>query len=144
MVQAKKSNRSSMRGTQTYGYGSKKKQRGKGNHGGSGDSGQGKRSAAKKPSYQAKGYLGKQGFVNQKPISINVVNLKLIEDNFDNLLNKELIIEKDGFFEINLTNMGFDKLLGNCETTRKYKITVKFTSKKSKERIESVGGQIIN
>jgi len=144
MVQAKKSIHSSKRGSQTYGYGSKKKQRGKGNKGGSGDSGQGKRSAAKKPSYQAKNYLGKQGFVNQKPELINVINLKLIEDNFDNLLNQEYIVEKDGFFEINLTDMGFEKLLGNCETTKKYKIVVKYTSKKSKERIESVGGEIVN
>lgn len=144
MVQAKKSNYSKRRGSHTYGYGSKKKQRGKGNIGGSGASGHGKRSASKKPSYQAKGYLGKHGFVNNNPSPISVINLKLIEDNFDNLIFKELIVEKDGFFEINLTEMGFDKLLGNCEVNRKYKITVKSTSKKSKERIESAGGEIVN
>lgn len=146
MVQSKKSKFSKRRGSKTFGHGSMKKQRGKGNIGGKGKSGAGKRSSSKKPTYQTgvTGYYGKHGFTNQNPNPVNVINLKLIEDNFENLVKQEFIKENDGFFEINLAEMGFDKLLGNQELSRKYKIFVKSTSKKASLRVTEAGGEIVN
>ena len=121
-----------LRGTRMHGKGVKKG-RGEGNRGGRGMAGSGKRAGQKKPSIlttYGNAYFGKHGFTRprksiRKILAINIEQLA----NF----NKETI---------NLTELGYQKLLGKGVPGKKYKITVEFFSKQAKEKIEKAGGSI--
>ena len=100
------------RGTHTHGWGSKKKHRGAGNRGGRGNAGSGKRGDGKKPSYwKDRSYYKNKGFTSLKtPLkTINIKQLSKIEET-----------------KINLTEMGYDKLLGTGTPDRKYNGVGKF------------------
>lgn len=124
-----------MRGSKTHGWGSKKKHRGSGNRGGFGMAGTGKRAHHKKPTIiklygNLKNYFGKKGFRRPQKIIIN-----------ENAINIEEL-EKLPQTEINLESLGYTKLLGKGNPTRKYEIIVKSFSKKAKDKIEKLGGKI--
>ncbi len=128
-VKRKKSTR--FRGNTTHGYGSMKKNRGSGHRGGVGRAGTGKRSDTKKPNiWKFKNYFGKHGFKRKNSFKINAVNIAYLEEKF-----KES--------EINLADHGFNKLLGNGQPSRKYKLKVEFASKSAIEKIEKAGGKVI-
>ncbi len=110
-----------LRGSKTHGYGSKKKHRGKGSRGGKGRAGKHK---------HVKLHWGRRGFVRhglkrEKKV-INIKDLNLIEGE-----------------EINLTEMGFDKLLGTGSINRAVKVVVKEATSKAVEKIEEAGGEVI-
>ena len=110
-----------LRGSKTHGYGGKKKHRGKGSKGGRGRAGKHK---------HIKLHWGRRGFVRhgirrEKKI-INVEDLNLIESD-----------------EINLTEMGFEKLLGSGKVKRAIKVIVKEATPKAIEKIEEAGGEVI-
>lgn len=121
-----------MRGTKTHGHGSKKKWRGSGNKGGKGMAGSGKRADQKKTyilRYFGNEYYGKRGFH-----SINKKNIKII--NLDKLNN----IDKE---EINLKELGYTKLLGRGNITKKVKVHIEYASKSAIEKIKEKGGEVI-
>ena len=124
----KKSNK--LRGSRYHGYGTKK-HRGAGNRGGRGMAGSGKRADHKKQTiFKLFGtsYFGKHGF--KRPTrKIKVVNAINIMD-----LPKQTTL--------NLTELGFNKLLGKGTPTMKHEIIVAAYSKKAKEKIEKAGGKI--
>ena len=62
------------RGSKTHGCGSMKKRRGKGNKGGAGNSGSGKRGDQKKPSFW-KEIGGRHGFISKTPNKISTITL---------------------------------------------------------------------
>lgn len=120
------------RGNTSHGWGSRKKHRGSGNRGGVGLAGTGKRSDHKKQwalKVFGKGYLGKTGFrIPQKlKREIRAINIKDLPD----------------YDEINLTELGYDKLLSAGMPIRKHKIIVKNWSPKAKEKIEKAGGTLV-
>ena len=119
---------SRQRGSKTHGCGSKKKARGSGNRGGTGMAGTGKRAQQKKPTILKyfPDYFGKHGFNSIRRIESNVINIK-------DLPSKE---------EVNLTDLGYDKLLSQGTPKIKYKITVSSCSPKAKEKIEKAGGSV--
>jgi large subunit ribosomal protein L15 len=130
MVVNKRKKNSRQRGSMTHGWGAKKKHRGAGNRGGRGMAGTGKRGDQRKISIlKLKNYFGKHGFkprgTRKEAKCINIDELKDI-----------------GTETINLTEMGYDKLLGDGKATKKYIITVGSASKKAKEKIESAGGKL--
>lgn len=112
-----------MRGHKTDGRGGKKKQRGKGHKGGKGRAGAGKH---KRMSFKTT--WGRHGFVRHAAIqpktSINVGDLNGFEG------------------EINLTNMGYHKLLGSGVITKPLKIMVTEATPKAIKKISSVGGEV--
>ena len=118
------------RGSTTHGGGSMKKRRGSGNRGGFGNAGTGKRADQKKPSIIKKyglSYFGKKGFKRNVPLKkINTINISQLPETQ----------------EINLKQMGYNKLLAKGTPKIKHKITVESCSKKAKEKIEKNGGQI--
>ncbi|MBI2109794.1 uL15 family ribosomal protein [Candidatus Woesearchaeota archaeon] len=121
-----------LRGNTTHGYGSRKKHRGAGNRGGRGMAGTGKRADHKRKmvlKYYGREYWGKKGFgiPNKLRDDIRAINIKDLPD-------------KD---EVNLTEQGYDKLLGTGEPRRKYKITVKSCSERAKIKIEKAGGSLV-
>jgi large subunit ribosomal protein L15 len=120
-----------MRGSKTHGGGAMKKRRGKGNKGGRGRAGSGKRADQTKPSHWSAPYFGKKGFHSRSRPSkvINILDLDL----------KNLGKEEQGFTKIDLK--GF-KLLGKGKAKKKYAITVDKASAKAAAKIKAAGGSL--
>jgi large subunit ribosomal protein L15 len=121
------------RGSKTHGWGAMKKHRGAGNRGGRGMAGSGKRADQMKTwiikKYGLDNYFGKHGF-----------NIPQKIKQIDNTINIKDLPNKD---EINLTEMGYTKLLSKGNINKKIKVIVKSCSKNAKEKIEKAGGQVI-
>ena len=131
------------RASMTHGKGSKKKRRGSGNLGGAGMSGSGKRAASKKPSnWKEKRYFGKYCFVSKSKKNIVPVNISYIDANL-NKLPADTIKKENNFYSIDLSRLGFNKLLSSGKAANKYKITVQYASKKAIEKIKNSGGEVI-
>ena len=131
----KRKKNSRLKGSHTYGWGSKKKHRKAGNRGGRGMSGTGKRSDHRKTmilKMYGNEYFGKHGFHRPQKL-IHEIKTINIED-----LNK--------FNEVNidLKKLGYDKLLGKGTISKKVNVIIPSFSKSAKEKIEKIGGQIIN
>ncbi len=129
----KRKKKSRMRGSKTHGYGSKKKHRGAGSRGGRGKAGTGKRADTKKPTIlklYGTSYFGKKGFKRpQKSLKkIKTINIR--------------DLPKFNEIQINLTKLGYHKLLGKGVPDKPYKIKIKSFSKLAKEKIEKAGGII--
>lgn len=133
-----------LRGSKTHGWGSMKKHRGKGNKGGSGSSGSGKKGDSKKPSFWSWKQFGKHGF-KKKGLKeyIKAINISYLENNFDNLLSQKVIEKENDTYKVDLSKLGYNKLLSSGIVTKKYKINVKYASKKSIEKIKKTGGDVI-
>ena len=122
-----------MRGSKTHGWGSMKKHRGAGNRGGRGMAGSGKRAKQKKISIlkeYGKEYFGKYGFHRPKKLSRKIKTINLSD------------LKKFKQKEINLTKLGYGKLLGKGIVGEKYNLIVNLCSKQAKKKIESAGGRI--
>jgi len=120
------------RGERTY-HGSHKKWRGGGSRGGRGRSGIWKHKKSYVVKY-APERIGKRGFKSVRRKEIKTINL----DQLDQLIRE---LKKD---EIDLTEMGFDKLLGRGRITKPIKIKIASVSRKALEKIKSVGGEVIS
>lgn len=129
----KKKKMQRMRGTGTHGWGCRKKHRGKGSRGGFGMAGTGKRADTKKISILKKyghAYYGKRGFNRPQKILSKSKTLNLFQ------------LKKLNKLDIDLTKLGYTKLLGTGEVDKKYKIIVNQISKSAKEKIEKAGGEV--
>jgi len=115
-----------MRGSKSCGYGGKKKHRGKGSRGGVGFGGSKKQKMLKIqrefPDHFDHRKLKKKVFLR----TINIKNLERFDGS-----------------EINLTELGYDKLLGEGEVKKKLKITVSSWSKPAEDKIKAAGGEIV-
>ena len=140
LIKRKKNTR--QRGSHTHGWGAKKKHRGKGNKGGAGRAGSGKRADSKKPSYWS--LKKKKGFKKKNVIKrISAVNIRYLEENFERLLKEKKIKKEKEDYILNLKDVGYNKLLSKGSIDRKIVITVPYASKKSIEKIKKNGGDII-
>ena len=151
MVFKSRSKVQKQRGKRTHGWGHGKKHRGAGNRGGRGNAGLGKRGAQKKtlPLPQGKRPVGRVANDNigmkvvRNASQNKIINLDSISRNFDNWLNNKKI-KKDGTkLSLNLTELGYTKLLSKGELTEKIEITVSSYSNAAKLKIEKAGGKII-
>ena len=134
------------RGNTTHGFGSMKKNRGAGNRGGRGNAGSGKRGDANKQTFRVKQkrVLGRYGFSNNKYRTFySPVNIYYIENSFETLKSKGFFKEHNGTFSIDLSKLGFNKLLGTGKPTRRYEIDVDFASESALNKISEAGG-IVN
>ena len=119
------------RGTRTIGYGRI------GQHRDSGSKGNRKVGRHKhlwsKVVTQCPNYFGKHGFHSPQKIHLkeNTINL-----------NKLSEITQAGQTTINLTEMGYTKLLGTGKITKALKITVPVCSALAAEKIKAAGGQV--
>jgi len=143
MVVNNRSKQSRARGLHTHGWGSKKKRRGSGNKGGKGMAGSGKRSDAKKPSiWKNRKYFGKRGFtVHSKPETLSI-NAGSLSEQITRLAEQGIAIHKSGAYDINLTALGYSKLLGAGKVYAKINVTVAKASPKAISVIEAAGGSV--
>jgi len=123
-----------MRGSKTCGYGSKKKHRGKGSKGGKGYAGSHKHKWTYIVKYEPD-HFGKHGFTPIKRKEVKTINVGELEK-----VLKKINLEKN---EIDLSELGYEKLLGKGKVTKPFIIKVKEFSEIAKNKIESVGGKVI-
>jgi len=128
----KKSRR--MRGSKTHGWGAKKKHRGAGSQGGRGQAGMLKH----KKSWMLQNdphHFGKIGF--KVPIEVKNKYKAITLKDIDVLAKK---LNKN---EIDLSELGFDKVLSNGKLTQALTIKAKRFVEKAKQKIEEAGGKAI-
>ncbi|MCK4531404.1 MAG: uL15 family ribosomal protein [Candidatus Aenigmarchaeota archaeon] len=119
------------RGTRTLGKGTMKKWRGKGHRGGKGYAGSKKHRKSWILRYERE-HLGKRGFISKTSKSVKAINLRDLET---------LAGDKK---EIVLADLGYDKVLGSGNVTKKLVVKAKAFSRIAKEKIEKAGGKAVS
>ncbi len=115
-----------MLGKKTFGYGSKKKHRGKGSKGGSGFAGSKKHNKSKILKENPKYFEHKK--LKSRKTPEKIINIKDLEKFKEN--------------KINLKELGYTKLLGDGEVNKKLEVVVDKFSKQAEEKIKNLGGKI--
>ena len=145
-MQSKRKKRTRIRAAKvTAGHGHKKKNRGAGHRGGRGKAGSGKRGNAKIMKITSGNkYLGKTGFTSIKSLKpFNIITLKEIQDKLPVLISSGKMTQNKDIFEINLTELGYDKLLAKGNVAVKLNIVVNSASKNAIAKIEAAKGKVI-
>ncbi len=120
------------RGTRTLGRGTMKKWRGKGHRGGKGYAGSKKHRKSWILRYE-KDHIGKRkGFISKTSKPVNAVNLRDLETLADD--KKEIV----------LAGLGYDKVLGSGNITKKLVVKARAFSRIAKEKIEKAGGKAVS
>jgi large subunit ribosomal protein L15 len=85
-------------------------------------------------------YFGKQGFTSPKSLKHkeNTVNIKELDEIID-----KFSTEKEGKTCIDLTSLGYSRLLGTGRISRELIVNVPSCSKSAAEKIKKAGGQIL-
>lgn len=142
----KKCNR--YRGYTTHGCGSMKKRRGSGNRGGFGMAGTGKRADQKKPTIlklYGNDYYGKHGFKRPQKLihKITAINIETIERNVESWLAQNKAKQEGDIIVINLSELGYDKLLSKGNASKKYRLNIASATENAQEKIKKADGGII-
>ncbi len=149
VVRKRKRKVNKLRGSKTYGWGSKKKHRGKGSKGGKGKAGMGKRGQQKLTMLYAEGKLplgrGRKGFKRHKSIvrEKNCINVGDIERYIERWVAMGVAEKKDKPYVVDLEKAGYDKLLGAGKINLPVEVRVAEATQKAIEKIESAGGKVV-
>jgi large subunit ribosomal protein L15 len=126
------------RGNRTHGWGAGKKHRGKGHIGGHGASNVGKRGGARKSRALAAGVkpYGHSGMhKSQKNPTQITINIATVYEKIDTWVKQgKAKKEKDGY-TVDLTKLGYDKLLSGGAVKDKLNITIAKVSAKAKQKL---------
>jgi len=147
MVVRKKKKSRKLRGSTSHGWGFSKRHRGKGSRGGHGFAGVGKRGAQKETYYLSLGIepIGKYG-ISVKPRCIKVlvkaINLKELCERLEFWIAQKSIEKSADTYKIDLTKLGYTKLLADGKVTKKLNIKCKSCSAKAKQKVEAAGGAV--
>jgi large subunit ribosomal protein L15 len=132
MVVRKKRKVRKFRGKRSYGYGSHKKHRGGGSRGGRGKAGMHKHKWSHTVKYEPNRF-GKRGF--KVPVGaakkVKAINLRQLE------------ALAAGKKKIDLTKLGYNKVLGAGRIQVAMEVVAETFSKKAIEKIEAVGGKVV-
>jgi large subunit ribosomal protein L15 len=133
-----------MRGSRTIGGGCSKKRRGAGHRGGRGKAGGHKHMWTWVVKFDPNRY-GKHGFKRpQKTINkFKTVNLDYLDDNAEKLVEKELAQKEGEKIVIDVTQLGYDKVLGKGKVTRALTIKAPLFSASAIAKIEENGGKAV-
>jgi len=131
------------RGSRTHGRGTKHG-RGAGERGGRGKAGLGKhkwKSLVK----DDPDYFGPKGFTRPQKLieEEEVINIYQVEEMLDKFIELGFANKEDSYYEIDLNEAGFDKLLSRGKATKEMKIKVSNSSEKAEKKIEDAGGELI-
>ena len=86
-------------------------------------------------------YFGKHGFTSPQSLKRKdkTINLQKLEE-----ISKRLSIQKEnGELSINLTSLGYSKLLGSGRVSKPLFVNVPSCSKTAAEKIKEAGGQVL-
>ncbi|MFZ8849856.1 MAG: uL15 family ribosomal protein [Thermoproteota archaeon] len=141
MVTRKEKKSRKLRGYRTHGYGRVGQHRKSGSKGGVGNAG--RKSGKHKWSWVLRyepDYFGKHGFVRPNRKYYNAINLSQISNIAFSLIEKGILKpNENGYYEIDLAEWGYDKVLSNGSLNNKFIIKAKFFSEKALEKIKSLG-----
>ncbi|MGY5854749.1 MAG: uL15 family ribosomal protein [Candidatus Thorarchaeota archaeon] len=133
-----------MRGRRAAGYGFSAGHRASGQRGGKGMAGS-KKHHYQKVMAENPRYFGKYGFKRpQRVVEEEVVlNIGEIDTNADLLVERELATMKGKRYQIDVSKLGIDKILGSGKVTRKMDLTgVKAITERAREKVTGIGGTI--
>ena len=132
------------RGHKTSGWGGRQKHRGAGHRGGHGMAGGTKHWWSWISKYDPDYFLS-IGFKRPQQIvrEVHAINVGLINEKIKELCEAGSAKEINGKFNMNLTDMGYDKLLGSGKVNNSLIITIDSCSKSAKQKIEDAGGKVI-
>ncbi len=142
VVRRRKKKPKKYRGHRTYGYGKHKRARGAGCRGGRGKAGMHKHKWTYTVKYEPD-HFGKEGFRPPLRKVKRTINLEEIERNLEVWLEKGFARRENGKIRVNLTELGYDKVLGKGKLNTALIIEAKEFSKKAIEKIEKAGGQVL-
>lgn len=133
-----------MRGSRSIGGGCTKKRRGAGHKGGRGKAGMGKHhwtwTIKNDPNH-----FGKYGFKRPQKMlkKSNPVNLSYLDDNSEKLLAEGIATKEGDVIVIDVTDLGYDKVLGKGNILKPLKIKSPTFSASAEDKIREVGGEAI-
>ena len=133
-----------LRGSRSNGGGCTKKRRGAGNKGGRGNAGASKQHWTWTAKFDPDHY-GIHGFKRpQKMIKkVNPVNLSYLEEQADNLIESGKASKDGDSIVIDVTELGYDKVLAKGKITKSFIISAPQFSASAIEKIEEMGGEAI-
>ncbi|MCB9362437.1 uL15 family ribosomal protein [Candidatus Woesearchaeota archaeon] len=145
MVATRSPKNKKFRGSKTHGWGSMKKHRGAGSRGGRGNAGTGKKGNAKEPSMWRSGMkLGKFGFKLGRPAAINnPISIKNLELSLPQLVADKTATKDGDSYTVDLTKLGYTKLVGTGKATLKIKVTAPAATASAIEKIKNAGGDVL-
>jgi large subunit ribosomal protein L15 len=131
-----------MRGSRTHGRG-KKAGRGAGLIGGRGQAGLSKTGKMHMLKYDPD-HFGRHGFKRPQCVvkANSTINVSELAEEIERFVSMGFGVKEGDMYNINLTNAGIDKLLGNGNIGIAVKVTVSQVSAKAREKIEASGGSI--
>ena len=135
-----------MRGSRTHGYGQIGQHRGGGQQGGKGKAGLRKHkwsSTIKHAKNTHSWPLGKAGFYNPTKSTIKTINVGTLDEQIEKMLTNNQAVKTRKGITINLTKLGYNKLLGVGKVTHRMIVTVESSSKSATKKIVEAKGQIL-
>ena len=132
------------RGHRAQGYGSHKKHRGGGSQGGKGRAGLHKHKWSYVVKYEPDAF-GKFGFKRPEGTvkEVVAVNVRQLDEQIEKLLQEKFAVKEGDAIKIDVSKIGFDKVLGSGRITKKLIVEAKSFSDDAKKKIEEAGGQAI-
>lgn len=129
-----------LRGSRTVGYGQVGQHRKSGSRGGKGKAGLHKHKWSWTVKY-APNYFGRDEFKPpRRTVAKKWINVSQLNEIYEGLSKIGKIKKKDGKALIDLTDLGYDKLLGEGEVKHPYYVMAKSFTKSAKDKIEKAGG----
>lgn len=130
------------RGSRTHGYGRVGQHRGGGQRGGRGKAGFHKHKWTYTVKYDPQRF-GKRGFQPPTKPATSTISVGELDEEVEKLLaNKQATKTRKGI-AVNLTQLGYDKLLGTGKVTHRLLLSVKSASQSAAEKVRAAGGQIL-
>ncbi len=142
MVLSRKNKKSrSKRGSRTQGRGSHRKNRHSGNKGGKGSAGSDKYHYLETMKENPR-YFGKHGFKPPSKLEDDdeIINVGELDEYSEELLEEGLAEEDGDQIVIDVSELGFDKVLGSGKVSKPLKVIAEDFSESAKEKIEDSGG----
>ncbi len=133
-----------LRGQRSAGYGFTKGHRASGQRGGKGMAGS-KKHHYIKVMQENPNYFGKHGFKRPQKVleTVNTINVGELDEAADRLVERGIAAMKGKRYQIDLTRLGVDKVLGAGKVTKKMDLVgVKDISERAKEKILGIGGTL--
>jgi large subunit ribosomal protein L15 len=132
-----------MRGSRTHGRG-KKSGRGAGIIGGRGQAGLGKTGKIWMLKYD-RDHFGRHGFKRPQSVVIanSTINVSELSEQIETFVSLGFAAKEGDTYNINLTDAGIDKLLGNGNISVPVNVTVAQISEKAREKIAAAGGSVV-
>ena len=129
-------------GSRTHGRG-KKAGRGAGKRGGRGNAGLHKHKYIKTVKYLPN-HFGRFGFKRPQVVTGTklTINLFTVDEKLDELIREGKVKKVKNNYELNLDELGYEKLLGSGIITKPVKITIKEATEKAISKVKDAGGKV--